>query len=720
MTATAPLPTYRKVVEFIAATAVYAACAYFLLAPLFDHPGSTLLDTSSIASWLLAPNTDLFIWVLSWDWHSLTTQPSSFWNANILSPMQESLTAVFPRLGHLPVFGPVAAITGNAVEANQINLLANFALSGGALYALMRHWGVSRPAAFFAGFVYALCPSRVSSAATPSLVAGQYLPLGILFVDRAAANRSWGDSLIASLFLIWQAFSALAYAYLVPLIGLVYIGLAPLRSGRERLDLRVLMPFAASLVAVGFLIAPTVAAVSAGRLEAPNTAGFLELGAAGSWADYLSRSSFFKGGSRPNAIATPLYVGWITLALVVVGIVRGAGAAVPRWLKQVLLASTALAVVLTFGPAGTVLRKGWEIFGKVVPGASTLLLPSHFGMLFVLTASAFAGLGLDRALAALSPAALRLAVAVAVLAATGWELRLGATGIEVSDRSPYPSRVYSLLRDQPDGALLEIPFDSCRLDSPIAQARTMFDSTSHWRPILNGFGELRQSSHDQLLALTAALPDVRALDLLARIADLRHIIARTSQLSIAERRTWLGTKSIREVGYADGRLLLEVGMSRHPSLTASFRNLRKLTTTLRGIPVGPVPESGRIMRASAEFDLLGSAPGIPVRARVTVQNPTDQGWPVLGGNPDEAVQIAYRWERLDGTPFTKPRKERRTPLPFDLAPGESVTTNICVIPPAADGPVYLVVGVAQGDEWFDGPVARAGLVLRAFDPDALP
>lgn len=719
--ANADPPRRGRVAECAAVTVLFGVATWLLTAPLFDDPSGSLLSTRSLTNWLMSSNTDLFIWVLAWDWHALTTQPWSFWDANILHPTPRSLTAVFPRLGHLPIFGPIYAVTGNPVAAHQWNMLANYALSGGALYALLRHWGVRRSAALAGAFIYALCPARVHAATSPSMVAGQYLPLGLLFLRRAHDRPGWRNGVAATFFLTWQAACSVAHVFLVPLVAIAYATWAFLgrSAGSRHQKAALAIPALVAALLSALMVAPMVAAVAEGRLDVPPGIGpeaYYRLSSAQSLADFFDRATFFRGGNEPNRFATPLYLGWTTVGAALLGVAlrrRGVGRI---WGAGALLGAAAAAALLSLGPRGAIATKLWLLLAGAIPGVMTVVMPSHLGVLVVFAAATAAGVGFDRVLTLVGHPLVRRVVAAALITIVAWEFRLlrGEHGIETTPRSAYPPRVFSLLAERPAGSLLEIPIDICRMDSNIASSRVMFDSTFHWRPIIDGLSELRPAHRAELQALVATLPDARALDLLVRIGDLRHIIMRASALPVAERYKWVDVDALHEVGFADGRLLLEVDGDRPGEpLTDRFLALDRQATTLLDTPVAPLPISAQRMEAAVELAVATAWPGLPLRARATISNPTDHTWPVLGGTRDLRVHLIHYWVDEAGRMLSD--APERTAIPFDLAPGESVSFSFCTAPPLTLGAVRLQVAVAQGERRFQGEPGSTDVELRPFE-----
>ena len=176
--------------EACVVAAAYAIATFVLLFPLFVSPGSTLFDPAIRGSLSLFALGDIYtvIWVMAWDAHALWTNPAGLFDANIFHPAPGALTSSEHMLGHLPIFGLVYAVSGNPVLANQLNLFVSLTLCGLAMYALLRHWGVGRLAAFAGGAVFAYCPLRLTFVTHVHLVAGQYLVLSILALDRAGTG----------------------------------------------------------------------------------------------------------------------------------------------------------------------------------------------------------------------------------------------------------------------------------------------------------------------------------------------------------------------------------------------------------------------------------------------------------------------------------------------------------------------------------------------------
>ena len=706
----------REVSEALLISCLYGIAAVVTLAPLFTDPAASVIGPGVVGSWLLAPETELLIWNLSWLSHALTSDPIGLLDANILPPLRNSLAAVFPNFGHLPIFGPILGISDNAVLAHQLNLLANISLSGGAAYWLARHWGIGRWGALFAGLIYALAPARISSIATPAAAAGQYLPVGLIFFERAVSRRSWTSATAATILFVLQTGCAITYLPIVAVTVLVRTCflIGRIDDAKERAVLLAVV--SATLMSIIVLITPASLDVSSGRLtahHAPNKfAKGLDVGKIPSWGEFIKYTPATPVHGALNLALSP-FVGLITLLLAAIGF---ATTSEHRSLPRPTLGLLALIASIA---ATTFLGKG---ILHLLPWRSPLPPSSHFILLFVLIVAVTAGAGLCRIIRVVANASSPLIGAVLVPIAAGifaWETYLVGAGREITtDKiSPQESLVQTRLSERPHGSYVEIPFPECDFAKRRYLARSMLNSIHSWRPVLNSFGDLKQKNGEVLLSLINALPNPRAISLLSEMVDLKHIVLDVSKVPVPQRDIWTKHPAMRDLGIADGRLILEITKTADAATAQEtlLHSLAERRETLLGTEVARLPESGRKAAVSGESDVEGTASLLPTTVHLNVRNVSSLTWPVLGGAFEEQVRVAYRWEDSSGATIGD-GEERRTRLPFDLEPQESVSFDICVQPPNVSGIVYLVIGITQGGDWFAGKQARVPINVRPLVP----
>jgi hypothetical protein len=718
-----------RALEGLAIIAVYALLAVGLQHPLFADPARTVVDGGG---WLTIPPVNVSMWVLAWGWHALTTAPLELFQANIFHPMSASLTSTEPMLGQLPLFGPVYAFSGNPVLANQMTLLFNTALCGAALFALLRHWGVPRAAAFFGGFVYAFCPIRADNVVHAKLLAGQYLPLALLFLDRTLSTARIGAAAGFALFLLLQLLCSYEYAYITTL-ALVGYGAGVVTVTRGRLPARsVVMAATAALVAAGVLgviSLPYAASGNAGVFVEQDLSQWLGRGAAGFWRNYLYPPvALSEWGWRLDR-GLSIYVGLLPLACAVVALLprprRGSPpAAGAVWARPATVGLMLACYLMALGPdvhvGGGDIRVP-SLYGGamwLIPGLGSVPAPSRFGVGFMLGFSALAGLGLarllrwdvrDRRLAVLGVVA-----TVILTLGTAWEygflldryrMRTAPTGTAMPP-------VYAALAELPQGPVVELPMGNCSLNRYVIESTYVLQSTVHWHPLLNGQGDRTPRFYESIRALARALPDPRATALLARATGLRYVVVHLREVPLLKRGRWFAPKGLRFVQSFGSDVLYEVLDPPASDLEQMVTTAEPHQTTWLGTPLSTVAAAEHHGDVVLDASMPGAAViSLPFPVDVGVTNRSTTTWPALaraGG-----VMLAYRWENDRGE--TVSENLVAAPLPYDLAGGESLRASLCVAPPSTPGDWRLVLGLAQDGEWFADATAR--VELRLVPPD---
>jgi hypothetical protein len=104
---------------------------------------------------------------------------------------------------------------------------------------------------------------------------------------------------------------------------------------------------------------------------------------------------------------------------------------------------------------------------------------------------------------------------------------------------------------------------------------------------------------------------------------------------------------------------------------------------------------------------------ISVEAEIT--NTSSQTWGSTGQRP---VHLSYHWQALDGGWLEF--NGERTPLPHDLAPGETITHYLTIKAPPQPGPVRLHLTLVQeGVGWFDQHGCPALVLPISVEPGSL-
>jgi hypothetical protein len=132
---------------------------------------------------------------------------------------------------------------------------------------------------------------------------------------------------------------------------------------------------------------------------------------------------------------------------------------------------------------------------------------AHIGQVVLLFLALLAGFGLARIEAAWSRRTSRWVIAAGAIALVNAE----------ACRAPLPYRdfagippVYDALRTAPNAVVAELPMYDGR--SWAGNAPYMLNSTSHWKPLVNGYSGFMPSSYARLQAVLAEFPGQDALE----------------------------------------------------------------------------------------------------------------------------------------------------------------------------------------------------------------
>ena len=721
-----PVRSWKWLLESMCVTALYAALAIWLLSPAFDHPTYTLPTAPRGTFALWPPDVNLITWVISWDWHALTTAPTRLFDANVFYPAPLALASSEHMLGHVPIFGPIYALSGNPIFAHQMNLLLAFALSGAAMYLLVRHWRGTRGAAFFAGFVYAFYPMRCSGLGNSHLMANQYLPLGLLFLDRTLVEEKLRLALACGLCLLLEALCSyyLLYMTLTALGGYLF-GVLWVRRGR--VPLRGALLLGVTAFAVGAIIValtlPYLKLRQAGVIPAQQSEGWLTVASA-HWQDYVYPKRWadaLRGQGR-------IYVGLLPALCVLVAVWkdRRGFQFEPEWALAGSLGLTVACYVMAMGPQlgvfGRWVPLPYSFAEHWVPGFSSMRAPVRFGLVFMCGFAALVGLGCSRLLLWLRnrgvPAWASLVVVVLLTAATAWEYDPGTANVSVRTMHAGANApaVYQQLAREPAGAVLEIPAGQrYSLTANMSESIYMVYSTTHWHPLLNGYSGYRPPSYDLLMALARSLPDAHAVELLQRLAELRYVVVHESLMAPYERKFWARPPGLRLVGTFSGEmgidLLFETEQAYPADLKDALLNEAHRTTTLQEAPleaVAPIDQKAQFF-AVTPLPSVWSAGPLPID--VVIRNRGRQTWPVLAVSRDHVVTLATRWETPTGKVLSEDTEA--APLPYDVAPEQIVRVKATIRLPPYVGSLRLRLGLAQDGRWFADTAQPVAVTLQA-------
>ncbi|MEO8505747.1 MAG: hypothetical protein ABI609_17765 [Acidobacteriota bacterium] len=533
---------------------VVAVALGFLALTLFDlRPIGRLFATH------LAPDDGdplLVVYILEWVKRQIVLGLPDLWNANFFFPSHGVLALSDHLLAPAAQALLLSPFLSTPVAGYNALLIFAFVGSGTATFWVARQCGCGRWAALIAAAIFTFSPFRWHHLNHLQVLTAQWVPLTLWLGHRllAAPTVRHATPFLAAYLLNLSSGCYIAYMIHLPL-GVLLVAHA-MRDGRALLSwraLRTLLPVAAIAgISGAALFMPYARAARAMELERQPTeivefgaslSSYLSPAAGAGWLPFPVRDG---NGGHPTPFTrmeNRLYAGAVATLLLLVGACAwswrqriGSRWQVLReadlwWLA--LIVWTLLSVVLSF-PAGYLAVMRW------IPGLSAMRVPTRFYVFTSLGIALLAGRAAQSLIVLLHRVAAQRLLFALVLVLTTWEL--------TPDRfhfAPVPPPaalppVYTWIAQAPEvGALLELP-----VRADVREARAMYASTVHWKPIANGYSGFLPAPFRELVEGIPGLPDGKGFELLRHMGvshllvhawDRRLRVARDGQTVVAWR-----------------------------------------------------------------------------------------------------------------------------------------------------------------------------------------
>ncbi len=445
-------------------------------------------------------------WRIAWIAHALTTAPRHLFDGNILYPLPRTLamsdaTMVEGALG-APLFW--AGLAG--VTVYNLLLLGGIAASGVAMFALAHHLTRSATAAFVAAAVFTMAPYRIEHYMHLELQWTAWMPLAFLAAHRTVMERSWRFGLLTGVAVWLQLLSSVYYGvYLGMLLAVFCVAMFathPRRAGAAA----VWLALGAALA--GALVLPYAQPYieNARALGPRDPADIQRLSA--TLTSYLASppQNLVWGwtADRFGAMELRLFPGLVATLLALIGL-----AGRPRRIVAVWAVVLAAAVLLSFGLNAPVYR--WLYHHVWALGG--FRAPSRFGILVICALGVLAAFGvgaIERRLSGAARPAL-LAGIVLLLIAEYWS----APMFLVSVPRGVPE-VYRFLSRLPPAPIVELPLPALNA-LPGFDPEFEFWSTTHWRPLVNGYSGYFPAPYADTITRMRHFPDTPSI---ARLREL--------------------------------------------------------------------------------------------------------------------------------------------------------------------------------------------------------
>ena len=496
-----------------------AAGVFLLLAILHTWPLASGLGQYS------RNNDDerLNTWVISWIAHQLPRDPLHLFDGNIFHPNRYALAYTEPLIIPGVMGAPLRWGGASPVLTYNVLVLVGFVLTGLAMYILVARWTGDHWSGLLAGSLLAFSTTLLTRIPHLQILHLYWLPLAILVLQQLLAQKRARSAVLLGGCVVG---AALTSGYLVIFVSVALGGAFLLRAdswwGRDGVRILTSLGLTAVVTVVVLLLvlwpyqalrrdeglhrflAPETSSVTRALESYLSTAGRLHYS---TWSQ-----EFYE---RAPASLFPTGTG-----LVLAGVAFGARRRVaPRGARRMLMGVAVVGVIFSLGSLTPVYVWAYH----VLPPLQSLRATSRFGILVVFAVSAAAGLGLAvlrqwaprRWLAVLSAGLLSIATVESCHAPIPYS------------RSDWNRPIYRALAAATEpGAVLELPIYSG--GSFTGNAPYVLASTTHWRPLVNGFAGYRPPTFDELAQLVGTFPNAVVLARL-RDLDVRYVVVHTAQ-----------------------------------------------------------------------------------------------------------------------------------------------------------------------------------------------
>jgi len=468
------------------------------------------LGLTTILTWPLAtrmgsgistnPDSLLNLWALAWNYHSLPTEPLSFFDANIFFPRQDTLAYSEHLFGVALVAAPAYLATGSTVFAYNTAIALSFFLSGIGMYLLVFELTGNRWAALASGVIYAAAPYRFLQLFHLQLLSYQWFPFVFLYLWRFLRDGRPRQLVAVVAFSLLQILSCNYYAMYLSL-ALMLLGIVLLAVGRTTLDRKKLVLLASGAAVVALASLPFFLPYERNRVDQGYYRRYEDvLQFSAQPLDYLRPSAYngvFYVDYLPRQLRSEkaLFPGALALLLGGIGFVatrrkkKSDPDPVHRVARAFFLVLAVVGFVLSLGPVWelgeTTIFLPYGFLYRHVPGFQGLRVPARITVLFLIGLAVFAGWGMAWLLKKTREWK------------RGWQHGVGAMAIllllldyqtyslaRVLPPAPPIPPVYQWLATQSgDFGLLELPI----YEDITKESLRMYYSTSHWKDLANGF-----------------------------------------------------------------------------------------------------------------------------------------------------------------------------------------------------------------------------------------
>lgn len=520
-------------------------------------------------------------WTLGWNAQQFLHNPLKLYEAPIFYPYPHSLAFSDTLVPQSALALPLILFTNNLVLAHNLGVFATFVLNGLGMFLLLRAWKLNFWGALIGGTVFSFGSYHIAHFGHLNLLSTEWMPFTLLFFDRASKTPRVKYFFLFGLFFFLSATSSFYFAFMTLILVLVY-GCVVLAQDRSRWSRTVWARLTITTVVVFLLIVP----FGFPYIELAQSFGLQrtlqemqDLSAIPS--SYLASVTkhppvaWLKDLFPPIHGEAQLSPGILAWSLAFFGILQW-----KRWKPTLaLLAIGITGFVLSLGPeqnfGDIAVTMPYRWLYEWTPGFDGAMRAlARWGVLVLFATAALAGFGFHQLTLMRGQRRVALAAIIAMLA-VGWlyleydksPVRL-MTGTLI--REPVPP-VYTWLKTQPDGAVLELPIG----DDGIGRARDVwyqYYSLIHRHRIVNGSLAIAPRTYAEVMERADHFPSADAIDLV-RALDIRYVILHSpadADTGNLQARVSLFKNSLRQVNQFGNDHVFEV-LPRPPAANSDIR-----------------------------------------------------------------------------------------------------------------------------------------------------
>lgn len=500
---------------------------YFLLTAYVTYPDIFVLKNGGFGGDIYSEMRSL-----AWNWEALKSPKLSINDANIFYPAKNTQAFSQITFGLLPIYGPIYEVTGNINLAYNLTCFISFILSGLFMHILVKYLLNNHSAAFVAGTIFLANPLRMVYLSLVALVAMQWMPLAVLYLDKFIKKYSYKNILLFTFFFWLQFISGFYSGYATVIICILYI-ISSLFMKRIKINKSLLKHCTIFILFCLFVFVT----IGLSFIEARQDRTIkTNLDVIYSFSpdfprDYLSVYwgnkiyGRYLGFIRTEPLV-PLFSGIILPLFVITGLIIKVKDPILKTIRTNFRLITLIGFLLTFGPflkykgALTMIPMPYLLIMEIIPGFSSLRVPSRLIYIFLFGGAILGALVyyiLNKYIKKTLYKRIFLVILIILL------MIEYTNDAHLSSIQPYSKvpEVYEWVKNNDiKGGILELPVEKGNLKN---EAIYSYFSAYHLKPIVNGYGAYYPKSHNWLIEQALLLPSQKAIRTL-RALDIRTII----------------------------------------------------------------------------------------------------------------------------------------------------------------------------------------------------